>query len=464
MITRDFFVLVVSILFYTNTTTGQVIQGQLLGTWSDPSLVGSAAFNNTYNDIWGFAKDGHEYAIIGSTKGTHIIDVTDPANAFEAYVIDGAAQGEIIIHRDYHDLNGYLYAVADEGQNSTLQIINLNTLPNPPELIYDSSDAIIRAHNIFIDEEAQRLYALAVRTPMGFAAYAIWDISDPLNLTQLKFSSSIGNYLVGHVHDAHVKNNIAYFNCGNDGLVIADFTDPENEILLTTLESSDYPDSGYNHSGWPSEDGKYYFFADETHGMKVKAYDVSDKSDVMLLGTFDAGSTNPKSIAHNLLVKGNRLYISYYYDGLQVYVIEDPSNIQRIMHYPTSQLTATNDYEGAWGAYPYLPSGNILVSDMQEGLFIIQDFMISSTKENELQEYFNLYPNPSSASFTVEWSKKRQVETIKLYSLNGQELYSTRPEKGSSSCSLSTNVAPGIYQVKLSFENGKNSFNKIVIK
>ena len=28
-------------------------------------------------------------------------------------------------------------------------------------------------------------------------------------------------------------------------------------------------------------------------------------------------------------------------------------------------------FDGAWGAYPYLPSGNILVTDRQEGLFVL---------------------------------------------------------------------------------------------
>jgi hypothetical protein len=32
---------------------------------------------------------------------------------------------------------------------------------------------------------------------------------------------------------------------------------------------------------------------------------------------------------------------------------------------------AGNGFNGAWGAWPYLPSGNIIVSDMEQGLFIL---------------------------------------------------------------------------------------------
>ncbi len=44
--------------------------------WSDSTLPGSFLYDNTYNAVWGYARDGREYGIIGSTMGTHIIDVT----------------------------------------------------------------------------------------------------------------------------------------------------------------------------------------------------------------------------------------------------------------------------------------------------------------------------------------------------------------------------------------------------
>ena len=77
--------------------------------------VASTAHNNTYNEIWGIVVNDIEYAIIGSTYGTHFIDVTDPDNVQEVQRVRGAAQGTPIVHRDYHDHNGFLYAVCDEG-------------------------------------------------------------------------------------------------------------------------------------------------------------------------------------------------------------------------------------------------------------------------------------------------------------------------------------------------------------
>jgi hypothetical protein len=94
----------------------------LLFNWQDTALVGSTAFNNPYNEIWGLQVNSVEIAIIGSTAGTHFFDVTNPSSATQVGFIAGAYTGSGVIHRDYHDYNGYLYIVCDEGNTSTLQI------------------------------------------------------------------------------------------------------------------------------------------------------------------------------------------------------------------------------------------------------------------------------------------------------------------------------------------------------
>ena len=107
----------------------EATEATLLGTWENQELEGSTAFNNTYNEIWGLALNGREYAVLGSTAGTHFLDVTNPADIREMFFLPGQDNGPQIIHRDYHNYDCYLYAVADEGQSS-LQIIDLSYLPD----------------------------------------------------------------------------------------------------------------------------------------------------------------------------------------------------------------------------------------------------------------------------------------------------------------------------------------------
>jgi len=395
LITSIFFFICVSV-----ANSQEVPQANLLAHWSDESLPASNAHDNTYNEVWGLYVNDREFAVIGSTMGTHFIDVTDTENIEEVVFVEGAHTGTSIIHRDYHDNNGYLYAVCDEG-NSTLQIIDYSNLPNSVEVVYDDGSLIRRSHNIFIDEEHDRLYSCAhTGNATGTSALRVLDISDPVNPVDLGGFNSFENFGVGHVHDAYVKDNIAYLNCGTNGFALVDMTDLGNIQLLGSLESDDYPDSGYNHSGWLSEQGDIYYMADENHGLKMKAISVEDYTDLETKSLFDVGFDFPDAIAHNLIVDGDLLFVSYYYDGLQVYDISDRENPERILQYPTSQLENNFQYRGAWGVYPLLPSGNVLVSDMQEGLFVISRSTSSSIGNIE-EKIFEIFPNPVSDYFQV---------------------------------------------------------------
>jgi len=417
---------IVYFFFVNFALSSQVEQGNLLSNWKDDSLAGSAQYGNTYNEIWGLAVNGSEYAIIGSTEGTHFVNVSDPSNPVEDFFVQGSSYGPHIVHRDYHDYKGYLYIVADEDigtLKSRMQIVDISNLPESLEVVYDSDDRIRKAHNIFIDTSQARLYGFAIKGGDDpYAPMRIYDISDPLEPVQLgEYRFGLDGVSVGHYHDGFIRDNIAYLNAGGDGLVIADLTDPENPKLLSHLTASDYPDSGYNHSGWLSEDGNYYYMGDETWGTAMKVFDVSDPSNVRLVTTFDAENDSQFSITHNQIVHCNFLFTSYYYDGLQVFNIEDPENPKRVLHYPTSNFSPQQNYQGAWGVFPFLPSGNILVSDMQNGLFVIENFTnycaATSSTSNLDQEIsdIEISPNPSQGDFLI--SAKTEIKSIQVYNI-----------------------------------------------
>lgn len=196
-------------------------QANLLYNWQDTTLVPSWQYDNTYNEIWGVQINGAEIAIIGSTAGTHFFDVTDPATANQVDFVAGAYTGNDVVHRDYHDYNGYLYVVCDEGNSSTLQIIDISNLPNSVNVVYDSNVLFTKSHNIFIDTATAKLYVCAVKhtNPNNFSsAMEVYSLANPVSPTLLY------TYMdVGHVHDAYVRNDTAYLNCGNDGFRIVDF-------------------------------------------------------------------------------------------------------------------------------------------------------------------------------------------------------------------------------------------------
>ncbi|HIL66964.1 MAG TPA: T9SS type A sorting domain-containing protein, partial [Flavobacteriales bacterium] len=78
------------------------------------------------------------------------------------------------------------------------------------------------------------------------------------------------------------------------------------------------------------------------------------------------------SIAHNLIIRDNFVYVSYYHDGLQIFDITDPNNPIKAGYYDTYLPDNHNGFAGNWGVDPLLPSGIILASDVQSGLFVLE--------------------------------------------------------------------------------------------
>jgi len=440
----------------------------LLSTWSDSTLVGSSAYDNTYNEVWGIAVNDSEFAIIGSTAGTHFINVTNPSSISEAFFVAGGTAGAQIIHRDYHDNQGFLYAVADEGSNSTLQIIDIRDLPNSINVVYDSKELIRRSHNIFIDSSSNVMYScISAGTTLPYARLRTFDITDPTNPVVMHDYASIGGYSFQQVHDAYVIRDTAYLNCGPSGMAAINFKDPANPELLYALLPQDYPQPGYNHSGWLSPDGNTYVMADENHGHDMKVYDVTDKREFQFIGLLNAGSSNPYSIPHNQIIHGKYLYSSYYYDGLQVYNMEDPLNITREYYFQTSSINHSQSYEGAWGVYPFLPSGNVLVSDMQNGLFVLSGPETISGNKNEVYQDYQvvLNPNPNAGVFTLSIENDAPIKnaSFTLFDLNGKKIYSCPVKTKNNQIELS-DIKSGSYYYVLNESTYRKTGKLVVIR
>jgi len=106
-------------------------------------------------------------------------------------------------------------------------------------------------------------------------------------------------------------------------------------------------------------------------GTRMKLLDVSDPSDIQVVSLFGS-QTTASSIVHNVIIEGDYVFASHYYDGLQVFNIEDPLNPVKIGQYDTFLGNNNISYEGAWGVYPNIQTNTVLVSDMQTGLYVFE--------------------------------------------------------------------------------------------
>lgn len=386
--------------------------------WDDPTIpIGEANLQNQYNEVWGYAANGREYAFIGSTIGLNVFDVTDPVNSTLVDQVPGRFSGAGVVHRDYKVHAHHLYAVCDQGPSS-LQIFDLQYLPDSVHLVYDSDEFFFRAHNIQVDTAHARLYTCAGSNQ--FSVYSIEDPATPVRLAQLEQDVPWWNGTVGNVHDCFVRDNIVWCN-DEDGMHMLDFTEPQAPVLLGAMTS--YPGAGYNHSGWMNDDGTLYVMADETHGSPLKFIDATDLTDLEVGSTVTTG-VHPTSVVHNPFFTGNTVHVAYYHDGYWSWDLNNPDQPALLGFYDTSLEPNGNTFRGAWGVYPYLPSGNILVSDMQTGLWVLQTDFSTSAGEQLRTPAFRIHPTITDGIVRVDrLLENMQVAQVEVISSSGAVLH-----------------------------------------
>lgn len=452
---------------------GQATKMELLSVWRDSTIKGTRQYSNAYNACWGLVVNGKEYGVIGSTVGTHIIDYSDPTTPKEIFRLKGREQGTHVVHREYFDYNCHLYIVCGEGNKNTLQILDISKLPNEIKMVYDTNTLFTTCHDLFIDQQKGILYTTSEYSKSGFAPLGVYDINDPSNPKLLGRFSKFENYRVGHVHAGSAKNDTVIIHNGYDGFAILDFTDKTAPKVLQSFESNSYPNAGYNHSGWFHPNGRHYCFADETHRSPLKILDMNIISNSKIINQIKAGPDI--SIGHNPYYTCDYLFISYYFDGLQVFDTKDPANPYLSHYYPTSNLPHSDtdtSYMGAWDAYPFLPSGNVLVSDMQNGLFLIKGIekpcnaipqcgSITSTNSTDKRTVL-LYQNPCRT--TINFSSDEEFVQFEIIQITG--LIVSRgifTSKNDYHIEI-PNISPGAYFLKL-FDKKRNcTILKVVIE
>ncbi|MEM1044270.1 MAG: T9SS type A sorting domain-containing protein, partial [Bacteroidota bacterium] len=123
------------------------------------------------------------------------------------------------------------------------------------------------------------------------------------------------------------------------------------------------------HNVCATPDGETIFVGDEIgSGPWTRAFDVSDLSDPEFLTSIIVDENAP---VHNCYVEGDLLHIAHYTEGYQVFDVSTPASPEQVAFYDTFPQ-AGSGFNGAWTAYPYLPSGRTIISDLQGGLFVVR--------------------------------------------------------------------------------------------
>lgn len=335
--------------------------------------------NCNLNDIWGYEVGGSEYALVGTTEGTSVVDVTDPTNPTEVYWEPGINS----IWRDIKTWDTYAYVTTEA--LGGLTIIDLNPLPASSSLsstVYfgPSGNEWQSSHNIYIDENG---YAYIFGANRDNGGVIILDVhTDPMAPVE------VGTFDDWYVHDGFVRGDTMYLAHINDGFFsMVDVSDKANPVLLGTKTTP----STFSHNIWPSDDGQYAYTTDEVSAAYIGAYDVSDPSNIVEVDRVQS-SPGAGVIPHNTHFKNDFLITSYYSDGIVVHDVTHPYNVIEVGYYDTYP-TQTTSYDGCWGAYPFLSSGNLLASDQSQGLFVLgSNYSQASYLEGVVTDASSLLP------------------------------------------------------------------------
>ncbi|MFK7806283.1 MAG: choice-of-anchor B family protein, partial [Saprospiraceae bacterium] len=336
----------------------QVVFAQLNLTY-----ISDLPYNQDLNDIWGYvAPDGTEYAIVGAANGTSVVSLADPANPEEV----GYVPGDNSIWRDIKVWDDFAYVVTDdENSNDGLTVIDLSDLPNSISSIqmtdFGNLGTLNRCHNIWIDEFGYA-YLAGCNLNSGGMIYLDCD-ANPAMPEIIGFGPAV------YSHDVYTRDNLMYSSEINDGVfTVYDVTDKANTIALGNQET----DFSFTHNGWLNDAGDVLFTTDELENAPIGSYDVSDPSDIKLLDLYKPLETlGDGVIPHNVHVWNDWIIISYYTDGCIILDGSNPENLIEVGNFDT-YFPSNVGFNGAWGAYPFFPSGLIAISDIDNGLFILE--------------------------------------------------------------------------------------------
>lgn len=330
---------------------------------------------DTGNDCWGYVSpQGLEVAIISTSDGTAFFSLETAGNPVQI----GYVPGPNSLWRDVKVWSNYAYIVSEGG--GAVQVVDLSNADNGSVSSVGSfglgTGGSHATHNVAIDETSGFLY----RSGGNGLGLRIYDLNQSATNPPL-----VGEWHTKYVHDVQIVTytsgpyagkQVAFccagFNNGytNTGLTILDVTNKNNIVVMG---EAFYQDPAYSHQGWLSEDRNWFYLGDELDEdgsltTRTHVIDVSNLNNPQTQGFFTNGN---QAIGHNLYTKDGLIFEANYTSGLRIFDYSvNPTNPPEVAFYDTYPSGDGDSFNGLWSVYPYFPSGLVIGSDLESGLFV----------------------------------------------------------------------------------------------
>lgn len=407
------------------------------------------------NDSWGWtdALDGKEYALVGLNNGTAFIDVSDPINP--------VFLGKLPTHtsnsswRDVKVYNDHAFVVSEAGGHGmqVFDLTRLRSVASPPETFTEDAhySGFGSAHNIVINEDTGYAYGVGTSTFNGGPHFV--NIQNPTNPV------AAGGYSSGaYSHDAQVvtyngpdtnyTGQEILIGSNEDKIVIVDITDKANPVTLSNIS---YSNIGYTHQGWFTEDQRYFIVGDEVDEITIGGntrtiiFDFSSLTSPQFHFEHFGATT---AIDHNGYVVGDKYYMANYRAGMRVLDISDIANqnITEEGYFDTFTASNSAQFSGAWNVYPFFASGNIVISDINRGFFLVKSQNLGINEADNLG--FSMYPNPTTTNLTIK-SANNPLTQVEIYNVLGQRVLDFNFSESVSENINVSSLNTGLYLVKI---------------
>ncbi|WP_395812307.1 LVIVD repeat-containing protein [Archangium minus] len=236
--------------------------------------------------------------------------------------------------------------------------------PADPRLLKDVPGESINAHTVFVD--GNRLYAATTAE----SGVLIFDISTPQSPTLLNRYLAPNTVDFPYPHDMFARDGQLYVAHGYVGLVVADASNPSE---VRTLGTYSFPNQYSHATAVGTFAGRTIAFeGGENVDAHLRVLDITDPTRMVKIGEFRLRTAIS---IHNMVLVGQRLYITWYQEGLRVLDVSNPTKPTQVAYFNTYRETdpGRDDFlDGAIGLR--VPGdGYVYVVDMTRGLLILRE-------------------------------------------------------------------------------------------
>ncbi|XP_065188912.1 uncharacterized protein LOC135819604 [Sycon ciliatum] len=349
------------------------------------------------NDIWGWTDEPEpgvrfEYAIVGTHDGTSFVDVTNAEDPTVLGFLPTHTRNSMWRDVKVYENHAFIVSEASDHGMQVFNLLRLRQRPpagTVPRLKADAHYGKVgNAHNIVINEETGYAYIVGSEQywhleyiPCAGGLHIV-DIREPLSPRFLAcygrdYYTHDAQCVIYHGPDVRYYGNEICFAYNENTLTIIDVTNKKNMVMLSRTK---YKNVAYTHQGWLTEDHAYLISNDELDEKYGKVQHTRsllwDVKNLQAPVHYSSFMSTEKAIDHNLYIRGNLAYETNYCAGLRILDITDMAEgaeqVREVAYFDVAPDWDSVSFHGSWSSYPFFESGNVIVSSIERGLFVLR--------------------------------------------------------------------------------------------